>query len=58
MLSMGIYNFRPTASSDIEELMQVYTLTPSGRRQGMYLVQLRLLRDSLDIEVAPDITEK
>ena len=55
---MGIYNFRPTASSDIEELLQVYTLTPSGRRQGMYLVQLRLLRDSFDIEVAPDTTEK
>ena len=55
---MGIYNFRPTASSGIEELLQVYTLTRSGRRQGMYLVQLRILRDSFDIEVAPDTTEK
>ena len=55
---MGIYNFRSTASSDTEELRQVYTLTPSRRRQGMYLVQLGLLRDSFDTEVAPDTTEK
>ena len=55
---MGIYNFRQSASSDFEELLQVYTLMPSGQRQGMCLVQLRLLRDSFDIEVAPDTTEK
>ena len=55
---MGIYNFRPTASSDTGELLQVYTLMPSGQRQGMYLVQLCLLRDSFDIEVVPDTTEK